>query len=92
MVLLGGGPSWWLWKQRIEFRPVWSGLGIRLLVIVATTAVVAGSTLTNYQQMASLLRNHRELRFAILACYACKRGTTTRLSTCLPAARGWVRA
>ncbi len=87
ILLLGVVPSWWLWRQRIAFRPVWPGLGIRLLVIVATTAVVAASTLSNYQQMASLLRNHRELRFAInpnnyiaaIRRYVTKSGTESAL-------------
>ncbi|MEQ6289575.1 phosphoethanolamine transferase [Vogesella sp. GCM10023246] len=65
VLLLGGLPSWWLWKAPLSFRPALREVGSRVLALLITAGVLFGVAMAGYQDFASLFRNNRELRFAI---------------------------
>jgi len=63
--LLGVLPVWWLWRQPV--RPLSWGkrLGTNLLSLVASVAVLVISLMLIYQDFASVMRNHTQLRYLI---------------------------
>ncbi|WP_174874835.1 phosphoethanolamine transferase [Vogesella oryzae] len=65
VLLLGGLPSWWLWKAPLSFRPALREVGSRVLALLITAGVLFGVAMAGYQDFASLFRNNRELRFAL---------------------------
>jgi len=66
IVLLGILPSWLLWKTPINYRRWHRELLSKVLVIVASVAVMGGVALINYQGLSSLFRNHHELRLMVV--------------------------
>lgn len=65
VLLLGGLPTWWLWRAPLTFRPFWRELGARLLAIGVSAGVLVGVAMVGYQDFASLFRNNRDLRFVL---------------------------
>ncbi|MGK2856862.1 MAG: phosphoethanolamine transferase [Thermoanaerobaculia bacterium] len=65
ILALGAPPLAWLAWIRIERPPLRRELARKLLVIAATFAGVGGIALFYYQDYASFLRNHRELRYRL---------------------------
>ncbi len=64
-VVLAGLPLWWLLRRKIVRRPFWSQAwrnGLGALVAVGVLALV---TLASFQDLASLMRNHKEVRYLI---------------------------
>jgi len=63
--VLGVLPAWWLWRQPV--RPVaWARrLGMNLLSALLSLLVLVLSLLAIYQDFASLMRNHTQLRYLI---------------------------
>ena len=64
-VLLAAVPLWWLMGRRIVQRPfgaqAWrNGLGAAM-----SLAVLSGVTLASFQDLASLMRNHKQVRYLI---------------------------
>lgn len=66
ILLLGVLPSWLLWKTPISYRRWHRELLSKLLVSVGCAAAIGGVALANYQGLASLFRNHHELRLMIV--------------------------
>ncbi|BBP63817.1 phosphoethanolamine transferase [Pseudomonas sp. Cab53] len=66
IVLLGVVPSWLLFKTPINYRRWPRELLSKLLVGVASVAVIGGVALVNYQGLSSLFRNHHELRLMVV--------------------------
>lgn len=65
VLLLGGLPSWWLWKTPLQFRAPLKEVGVRSVALLATAGVLVAVAMVGYQDFASLFRNHRELRLAL---------------------------
>ncbi|MCJ8207768.1 phosphoethanolamine--lipid A transferase [Pseudomonas sp. RGM2987] len=66
LALLGVLPSWLLLKTPIKYRRWPRELLSKLLVGVASAAVIGGVALANYQGLSSLFRNHHELRLMVV--------------------------
>ncbi|MCP1480306.1 lipid A ethanolaminephosphotransferase [Pseudomonas chlororaphis] len=66
ILFLGVLPSWLLWKAPINYRRWHRELLSKLLVSVMCAAAIGGVALANYQGLASLFRNHHELRLMIV--------------------------
>jgi lipid A ethanolaminephosphotransferase len=65
VLLLVVVPGWWLMRQRLTFRPLWpqawrnlagAALGLTVLLLV---------TLLMFQDLASLMRNHKQVRYLV---------------------------
>ncbi|MGF6455159.1 phosphoethanolamine transferase [Pseudomonas frederiksbergensis] len=66
IALLGVLPSWLLWKTPVNYRRWYRELLSKVLVSVASVAVIGGVALVNYQGLSSLFRNHHELRLMVV--------------------------
>jgi lipid A ethanolaminephosphotransferase len=66
IVLLGVLPSFLLWKTPVSYRRWHRELLSKVLVSVASVAVIGGVALVNYQGLSSLFRNHHELRLMVV--------------------------
>jgi len=66
LALLGVLPSWLLFKTPIKYRTLPKELLSKLLVSVASAAVIGVVALANYQGLSSLFRNHHELRLMVV--------------------------
>jgi lipid A ethanolaminephosphotransferase len=66
IVLLGVLPSLLLWKTPVNYRRWHRELLSKVLVSVASIAVIGGIALVNYQGLSSLFRNHHELRLMVV--------------------------
>ncbi|MBV4474999.1 phosphoethanolamine transferase [Pseudomonas botevensis] len=66
LLFLGVLPSWLLWKLPIHYRRWHRELFSKVLVSVASVAVIGGVALINYQGLSSLFRNHHELRLMLV--------------------------
>ncbi|SEE34460.1 phosphoethanolamine transferase [Pseudomonas kilonensis] len=64
--LLGALPCWLLFKTPINYRRWPKELLSKLLVGVASAAVIGMVALVNYQGLSSLFRNHHELRLMVV--------------------------
>ncbi|EPJ87275.1 phosphoethanolamine transferase [Pseudomonas sp. CFII68] len=64
--LLGVLPCWLLFKTPINYRRWPKELLSKLLVGVASAAVIGMAALANYQGLSSLFRNHHELRLMVV--------------------------
>jgi lipid A ethanolaminephosphotransferase len=62
---LGVLPAVWLWKTPIAYRPPLRELGVRLVTLLVSVAVLLGVVFFAYQDFASLFRNNRQLRFIV---------------------------
>jgi lipid A ethanolaminephosphotransferase len=66
IVLLGVLPSFLLWRTPVSYRHWHRELLSKVLVSVASVAVIGGVALVNYQGLSSLFRNHHELRLMVV--------------------------
>ncbi len=66
IMFLGVLPSWLLWKTPVNYRRWNRELLSKVLVSVASVAVIGGVALVNYQGLSSLFRNHHELRLMVV--------------------------
>lgn len=66
IVVLGVLPSWLLWRTPISYRAWHRDLLSKVLVSVASAAVIGGVALINYQGLSSLFRNHHELHLMVV--------------------------
>lgn len=64
--LLGVLPSWLLWKTPINYRRWPAEVLSKALISVGCAALLGGVALINYQGLASLFRNHHELRLMVV--------------------------
>jgi lipid A ethanolaminephosphotransferase len=65
LVLLAALPLWWLLRRRIVGRPLGAQAWRNGLASVVSLAVLSGITLASFQDLASLMRNHKEVRYLI---------------------------
>ncbi len=63
LVLLAGLPMLWLLRQDIVARPWWSQTWRNAAAGLAALVVLALVTLAAYQDLASLMRNHKHVRY-----------------------------
>ncbi|QKV65852.1 phosphoethanolamine--lipid A transferase [Pseudomonas sp. 43A] len=66
ILLLGVLPSWLLWKVPVNYRRWHRELISKVIVGVASVAVIGGVALANYQGLSSLFRNHHEIRLMLV--------------------------
>jgi lipid A ethanolaminephosphotransferase len=66
ILLLGVLPSFFLWKLPINYRRWHRELLSKVIVSVASAAVIGGVALANYQGLSSLFRNHHEIRLMLV--------------------------
>jgi lipid A ethanolaminephosphotransferase len=65
VLLVAGVPLWWIWRQPLRTRPWLAQTGRNAGGAVLGLLVVVVVTLLTYQSMASLMRNHKSLRYMI---------------------------
>lgn len=65
VLLVAGPPLWWLWRRPIAARPWWSQTGRNVAGVALGLLLVVGAGLASYQSLASLMRNHKDLRYMI---------------------------
>ncbi len=58
-------PGWWLLRQQLVFRPFWSQTWRNLTGAVIGLVVLLLLTLLMYQDLASLMRNHKQVRYLV---------------------------
>ena len=56
---------WWIWRKPLGFGSVWSQLGRNLVGVLVGLAVALAALMASYQGLASLMRNHKSLRFMV---------------------------
>lgn len=66
ILVLGVLPSWLLWKLPVRHQPLRRELLGKLVLAVGSVAVLGVVALANYQGLASLFRNHHELRLLVV--------------------------
>ena len=65
LVVLGVLPVWWLWRQPVRQLSWGKRLGTNLLALLASVGVLVISLILIYQDFASVMRNHTQLRYLI---------------------------
>ena len=65
LLVLGLLPSWWLWRQPVREIGWGRRLGGNALASLASLALLVLSLLLIYQDFASVMRNHTQLRYMI---------------------------
>ena len=66
VVLLVAGPAlWWIWRRPLAFGRHWRQTGRNAAGTVVGLLLAVGVVLAGYQAMASLMRNHKPLRYMI---------------------------
>ena len=65
VLLVAGPPLWWLWRRPVVSRVCWSQTGRNLAGVAVGLLVVVGAGLASYQGLASLMRNHKSVRYMI---------------------------
>ncbi|WP_065617455.1 phosphoethanolamine transferase [Pseudomonas moraviensis] len=66
IVFLGILPCLVLWKMPVTYRRWHHELFSKVIVSVASAAVIGGVALANYQGLSSLFRNHHEIRLMLV--------------------------
>ncbi|WP_192563892.1 phosphoethanolamine transferase [Pseudomonas gozinkensis] len=66
ILFLGVLPSWLLWKVPVSYRRWHRELLSKVVVSIASVAVIGGVALANYQGLSSLFRNHHEIRLMLV--------------------------
>ncbi|KAE9649401.1 phosphoethanolamine transferase [Pseudomonas sp. PB106] len=66
ILVLGVVPSLLLWKVPVNYRRWHRELFSKVIVSVASAAVIGGVALANYQGLSSLFRNHHEIRLMLV--------------------------
>jgi len=66
VVLLVAGPAlWWIWRRPLAFGRHWRQTGRNAAGMVIGLLLAVGVVLAGYQGLASLMRNHKPLRYMI---------------------------
>jgi lipid A ethanolaminephosphotransferase len=65
LLLAAAPPLWWLWRRPVGFGGLWRQLGRNALGVCGGLLLVVVVTLLSYQQLASLMRNHKALRYMV---------------------------
>ena len=62
-LLVAGLPLWMLWRQPLALRRAWPQAGRNLASALAAFALLVVAAMLSYQGLASLMRNHKDLRY-----------------------------
>nr|WP_315246558.1 phosphoethanolamine--lipid A transferase [uncultured Albidiferax sp.] len=62
---LAGAPAWWLWRTALRYPQGPKAHLKNALFLIATIALSISATGIIYQNMASLMRNHTQLRYLV---------------------------
>ncbi len=65
LFVLAGLPLAWLWRARVQARPLLPQLGRNLLAIGVAFALVAAIVLALFADLSATMRNHKSLRYLI---------------------------
>ena len=65
LLLVAGVPMVWLWRRPVLRRGFWSQAGRNLVAVLLAVAVLVAVTLATYQDLASLMRNHKHVRYLV---------------------------
>ena len=65
LLLVAGLPAWWLLRQPVLRLGFWPQAWRNALVVCAGLVVVLVVTLAAYQDLASLMRNHKHVRYLV---------------------------
>jgi lipid A ethanolaminephosphotransferase len=65
VLLVCGLPLAWLVQLPLTRSGPWRDLGRTAVLLLGSTALLAGATVTAYRELAPLARNHRELRLLV---------------------------
>ncbi|UHQ23120.1 phosphoethanolamine--lipid A transferase [Lysobacter sp. 5GHs7-4] len=65
LFLYGVLPSLLLWRVRLKPRPFKRAVLIRVACVIGAVAIACGAALLSFQNLSSLMRNHKELRHLI---------------------------
>lgn len=65
LLIFGVLPSIFVWRASIRRRPWIRAIGIRVCAVAAAITIATGTIVLAYQPLASLMRNHPELRYLI---------------------------
>lgn len=65
VLVVAGLPLWWLWRRPGAWRGVGAQAGRNLLGVLVALALALVATVAGYQSLASLMRNHKEVRYLI---------------------------
>jgi lipid A ethanolaminephosphotransferase len=63
MLLVGVLPALWLWRQDILWRRWWPQTWHNAVASLLALGVLGAVTIASYQDLASLMRNHKHVRF-----------------------------
>ena len=63
MLLVGVLPALWLWRQDILWRRWWPQTWRNAVASLLALGVLGAVTIASYQDLASLMRNHKHVRF-----------------------------
>lgn len=65
LLLLALLPAWLLWRQPVDYGSTRRQLLRNPAMVLASVCVLVLATLASYQPLASLMRNHKEVRYLI---------------------------
>jgi lipid A ethanolaminephosphotransferase len=65
VLLVAGPPLWWIWRRPLVWGHWWPRTGRNLLGAGLALLLVLGASLAGYEGLASLMRNHKDLRYMI---------------------------
>ncbi len=65
VLLLGVLPAWWVWRQPVGRAPVPRQILRNGLSLLLGLALLVGATFAVFKDMASLMRNHTQVRYLI---------------------------
>ena len=65
VLLVAGPPLWWIWRRPLGFGRWWLQAGRNATGLVVGLLLAVGVALAGYQGLASLMRNHKPLRYMI---------------------------
>ncbi len=63
VLLVAGLPLWWLWRRPLVLRRAGPQVARNALGVLAGVLLLVLATLASYQGLASLMRNHKDLRY-----------------------------
>ncbi len=65
VLLIAGGPLWWIWRRPVRWSGWLGQAGRNAAGVAASVALIGVVVLLAYQDLASLMRNHKSLRYMI---------------------------
>ena len=65
LLLIAGAPAWWLLRQPVLRLGFWAQAWRNTLGVCAGILVVLAVTIAAYQDLASLMRNHKHVRYLV---------------------------